>query len=199
MAVRPYGIGILKEIVKVERRPPGPADDFNFGYEIGQFWIDELAGACYQCIQIRPLGSAQWIQISGGGGGGAGFVWRGPWSSATNYVTNDVVGYNNSSYIALQSNLNVTPDSGPPNWDLIAAGGIDQAYADAHYRTKGSLVINQSIPSTVWTLTHNLGTYPNVTILDSSGQVIETDISYPDMNTVVSTSAFSFSGKAILT
>jgi hypothetical protein len=62
--------------------------------------------------------------VSGGGGGGS-MTWRGTWSSATAYSTNDGVAYNGSSYIALHP---VGPTSTPPssdstNWAVIAQGG----------------------------------------------------------------------------
>lgn len=40
-------------------------------------------------------------------------------------------------------------------------------------------------PSDTWELNHNLGYNPNVTAVDSSGSIIEGEISYPDENTIV--------------
>lgn len=56
----------------------------------------------------------------------------------------------------------------------------------------------QSSPSAVWTINHNLGFYPNVTIVDSAGSVVEGDVTYPNTNTMVLTFTGGFSGDAYL-
>jgi hypothetical protein len=43
----------------------------------------------------------------------------------------------------------------------------------------------QNTPSTVWTITHNMGNYPAVYTEDSAQGEIIGDVSYPDTNTVV--------------
>jgi hypothetical protein len=187
----------MRPAITLATSNPSVNSDFLHGYRSGNFWINQSTDAVYQCINAMPNGAALWVQLSSGGGGG--FVWMGPWSSSTNYVANDVVSYSNAAYIALQSNLNAEPDLNPLDWDVLVSGGISQAYADAHYRTKASYIWYQGVASTVWTIVHNLGTYPAVKILDSSGATNETDITYPDANTVISTSAYPFSGEAILT
>jgi hypothetical protein len=185
--------------ITVTNTAPSVNNDQIHGYRAGQFWVDQSTNTSYQCVTPLPNGGALWIVLSAGGGGGSGFNWRGTWSSAANYLANDVVSYGGGAYIASGSNINQQPDISPSYWSLIVQGGISQAYADAHYRTKASDIWTQGVAATVWTITHNLGTYPAVTILDSAGTLIETDITWPDANTVVSTSAYPFSGEAILT
>lgn len=80
--------------------------------------------------------------------------------------------------------------------------------ADATVAAKLDALINQlqpsryvhvqPIPDTVWTATHNLGLLPQVTIMNSAGQVVEGDVNYVDNNTVVLTFLAAFSGIAIL-
>lgn len=58
---------------------------------------------------------------------GVSFTWRGPWSSGTDYVVNDVVSHNGSTYIA------IAPSTGqaPPNatyWNLMAAAASSEAH-----------------------------------------------------------------------
>ena len=55
---------------------------------------------------------------------GAGFLYRGSWSSIIYYTKNDVVNYNNSSYIALQSSFLINP-SNILYWDILALKGTD--------------------------------------------------------------------------
>jgi hypothetical protein len=47
-------------------------------------------------------------------------------------------------------------------------------------------------------ITHNLGFYPNVTIKDSAGNVLETEIDYNSINQITLTMNQSFSGTAYL-
>lgn len=64
--------------------------------------------------------------------------------------------------------------------------------SDAHHNH------TQSLPSASWTITHNLGKFPAVSITDSSGSEVEGEIRYIDSNTVVISFAGQFSGKAYL-
>jgi hypothetical protein len=56
----------------------------------------------------------------------------------------------------------------------------------------------QGTASATWNITHNLDFYPNVTVVDSAGTIVEGEISYTNRNQVVLTFAASFSGKAYL-
>lgn len=56
----------------------------------------------------------------------------------------------------------------------------------------------QAIASTTWTITHNLGSYPAVVVLDSAGTEQIGDVRYLDTNTVVLTFAAAFAGTASL-
>jgi hypothetical protein len=85
-----------------------------------------------------------------------------------------------------QGSQGQTGPQGPQGPDG-APGSAPQAYTH-----------DQGVPASTWTITHNLGYPPNVTILDSTGRVVEGDIAYPDANTVVLTFTASFGGKAYL-
>lgn len=54
----------------------------------------------------------------------------------------------------------------------------------------------QAIPSSIWTVTHNLGKYPAVAVTESTGTLVEGDIRFIDLNTVELTFAGAFSGSA---
>ena len=49
-----------------------------------------------------------------------------------------------------------------------------------------------------WAIQHNLGYNPNATCIDSAGDVIEGDVSYPDENTIYLDFIGATSGKAYL-
>jgi hypothetical protein len=59
---------------------------------------------------------------AGGGGGGSGTSWLGAWSSATAYVTHDVVSYNGSSWRAKQASTNQAPAENA-YWTIVAQKG----------------------------------------------------------------------------
>ena len=55
-----------------------------------------------------------------------GATWKGEWSSATEYVSRDVVYYNGNSYIALQTGTNQTPPATSDSyWQIVARKGTD--------------------------------------------------------------------------
>ena len=58
-------------------------------------------------------------------GASGSFTWRGTWSSATAYGTNEVVLYNGTSYIAVANNQNVIPSSDSTKWNIMARAGAE--------------------------------------------------------------------------
>ena len=65
--------------------------------------------------------------------------------------------------------------------------GVDVAY-----------VHNQLMPSTVWTIDHDLKKHPSVTIVDSGGSVVYGSVLYESKNRLVVTFTAPFSGRAFL-
>ncbi len=57
---------------------------------------------------------------------------------------------------------------------------------------------NQMVASDTWTINHNLGRKPNVSVVDSADTVIVGNITYIDDNTLTVTFSAAFSGKAYL-
>ena len=61
-----------------------------------------------------------------------------------------------------------------------------------------SFVYTQSPASDTWVIEHNLSFYPNITVLDSAGTILEGDISYTNSNSLTLYFSASFSGTAYL-
>lgn len=59
-------------------------------------------------------------------------------------------------------------------------------------------VHTQSSASNSWTITHNLGYFPNVDIVDSAGTAVIGDYQHVDVNTITATFTSPFAGKAYL-
>jgi hypothetical protein len=57
----------------------------------------------------------------------------------------------------------------------------------------GTYIHTQYVPLTVWVITHNLGRFPSVTVVDTLNQVVVGDIVYnsPNMLTITFNSAFA--------
>lgn len=70
---------------------------------------------------------------------------------------------------------------------LIGNINID---GDKHYTH------TQAVPSDTWEVTHNLGKYPSVEVVDSAGSVVVGDYKNIDTNTMLLTFSGAFAGKA---
>ena len=70
------------------------------------------------------------------------------------------------------------------------AVGISAVKTDAHYTH------TQSVPSSEWTVQHNLGKKTSVTVVDSADAIVFGDVNYIDSNNVTITFNGAFSGKA---
>lgn len=77
-----------------------------------------------------------------------------------------------------------------------AAVNVSNIYAGAINQTTVSFRFVQSTASTTWTIAHNLGYNPNVTVVDSTGTVCEGDIVYTNTNTITLTFSQAISGTA---
>lgn len=93
--------------------------------------------------------------------------------------------------VAGQVVVQVTPPAGPVvTLNQITVGGINQP-AVAYHHTQGT-------SSAVWNITHYLGWYPNVTVQDSGGSIVEGEISYTSSNALTVTFSGAFRGDAYL-
>lgn len=66
------------------------------------------------------------------------------------------------------------------------------------YLNLGTYTFTQSSASSIWNITHSLGQFPSVTVVDSSGNVVMGETFYNNNNNITLTFAAPFSGKAYL-
>lgn len=59
-------------------------------------------------------------------------------------------------------------------------------------------VHTQSTSSSSWSITHSLGKFPSVTVIDSSGNTVLGDITYNNNNALTITFSAAFTGTAYL-
>jgi hypothetical protein len=61
-----------------------------------------------------------------------------------------------------------------------------------------NFVFTQSIPSATWNITHNLGKFPSVSVVDTADQLMYGNTEYFNQNSLTITFSAPFSGKAYL-
>ena len=49
-------------------------------------------------------------------------IWKGAWNSSTQYIADDIVSYNNATWIAVTTSTNSAPANGNSNWDKMNEG-----------------------------------------------------------------------------
>ena len=87
---------------------------------------------------------------------------------------------------------------------LVANGNLtaDKYYGFAIYPESEpadkNYVFIQSTPSTTWNVTHNLGKFPSVSVVDSDNTVVYGDIDYIDNNSLTVSFSVAFDGKAYI-
>jgi hypothetical protein len=124
-------------------------------------------------------------------------------SDGTNAQTGDIMQWNGTTWINLGAQGGGTDEVWIGTSDPIAANPTIELWYDSDATappTGGPLayVHNQGAASAAWTIPHNLGWYPNVTIQDSSGSTVEGEIVYSNPNTITVTFSAAFAGVAYL-
>jgi len=96
-------------------------------------------------------------QAGTNGTNGTSFIWQGAYSGATAYVANDVVSYNNSTYICILASTGNLPTN-TTYWNLMAlagsgtgdvvgpAGGSTDSVLAVYDGTSGKLLKNSTMP-----------------------------------------------------
>jgi len=57
---------------------------------------------------------------------------------------------------------------------------------------------DQGVPATTWNITHNLGKFPSITVIDTGDTVVTGEYTYTNNNNVVLNFSAAFAGKAYL-
>lgn len=87
----------------------------------------------------------------------------------------------------------------PANGDTIVYDSSSQTWKNQASSSVGtSYTHTQNSAQTTWTITHNLGIFPNVTTQDSAGTTIEGDVTYVTVDSLTVSFATATTGKAYL-
>lgn len=80
-------------------------------------------------------------------------------------------------------------------WTAVASGGA----SEAHVHPPDAYTHEQGVAAATWTVTHNMGFFPSVTVVDSAGTAVAgADVTYIDTNTLTIGFGAAFGGKAYL-
>ena len=80
------------------------------------------------------------------------------------------------------------------NTDDVSEGTTNKYFTVARV----SYAHMQGVASSSWAITHNLGFKPNVTVIDSAGNIVEGEIAYTNSNSLTVSFQSAFSGNAYL-
>ena len=103
------------------------------------------------------------------------------------------------------ANIDLTDSDGAKTTVKLKGGtGITLTQPASNEITIASLnddanfVFTQGIPSATWNITHNLGKFPSVSVVDTADQLMYGDTEYFNENSLTITFSAPFSGKAYL-
>jgi hypothetical protein len=85
------------------------------------------------------------------------------------------------------------------NSGIASTDGLAEGTQHLYFTTsRVSYTHTQGVASATWTINHNLHFQPNVTVQDSAGNIVEGEIAYNTLDSLVVTFSTAFSGEAYL-
>ena len=92
------------------------------------------------------------------------------------------------------------PPGGDPGEVLtyVGPGASDVAWSTPAGDGDKTYVHDQGTPSATWTITHGLGKYPSIDVVDTGGSVVIPSVHYDDVNQATLSFGSPTSGKAFL-
>lgn len=84
------------------------------------------------------------------------------------------------------------------NFEILENDGIDATFSISPNIQDLNYVHYQNSAVTQWTVEHNLGKFPSVTVIDNNGETVFADVNYIDANTLTIDFSEAFSGKAFI-
>lgn len=104
--------------------------------------------------------------------------------------------------IVESANINAELQSGKPGRSAYQAwldnGHIGTELDFLYWLRHNTFIHDVMVPSKTWDITHNLGKYPSVSVVNSANVWVIGDIQYINENRLIITFSSEFSGKAYL-
>ena len=92
--------------------------------------------------------------------------------------------------------LTLTPIAGNGTFDINKF--YDFAVFTLTSQGTPTFIFDQGVPAATWDITHNLGKFPSITVVDTGNTVIFSEYNYVSNNRVILTFSAAFAGKAYL-
>ena len=92
--------------------------------------------------------------------------------------------------------LALTPIAGNGNFDINKF--YDFAIFTLSSAGTPTFEFDQGVPATTWNITHNLGKFPSITVIDTGNTVVTGEYNYTSNTNVILTFSAAFAGKAYL-
>jgi hypothetical protein len=92
---------------------------------------------------------------------------------------------------------NAEPELGCPSLDFSLLQSSTSGRR-SWVRLPTSIVIDFEVADTEWVIRHNLGDYPSITLTNTNGWVVHSDVQYPSDSVVRVLFSAPFAGRAIL-
>lgn len=84
------------------------------------------------------------------------------------------------------------------NFEFVETSPIEATFSFSPDVQDLNYIHYQDVASTSWNINHRLGKYPSVTVVDSSGNMVLSDVTYIDANNVQVNFSAAFAGRAYL-
>jgi len=161
----------------------------------GQYAAQGIQGATgaqgYGYAQSQGIQGAQGVQGLVGGHGSQGTTGR---SGVQGYTGAQGAQGAQGGGVSAQYVLNAIAASALASTDDLPEGVSNKYFTTA--RVSYNHV--QGVASSSWVINHNLGFYPNLTVQDSAGNIVEGEITYTTVDSITVTFSTAFSGEAYL-
>ena len=112
---------------------------------------------------------------------------------------------NNFGHFTIDSYVQKTPDVYTLTLTSLTGNGnfdVNKFYDFAVFTLSSqgapTFEFTQGVPSTTWNITHNLGKFPSITVIDTGNTVVTGEYNYTSNTNVILTFSAAFAGKAYL-
>ena len=185
---------IIKELNLEQIKGEGSPQGVLYGLR-GTIFLDLLTNIFYE-----GQNSLTWNEL-GAETEANGLFYKGYWNANINTPTlTSGIGTTGNFYVvdvAGTTNLNGITDWDVGDWAVFVKGATNswQKIDNSNNRT---FVFTQGIPATTWTIQHNLGKFPSVSVVNNNNVLLYGETTYIDSNELTINFSAGFSGKAYL-
>ena len=149
------------------------------------------------CNSCSPAGGVIQVVVPGTGGGVQGI--QGVQGRTGTQGPTGTQGLQGATGAGVQGAQGISGAQGIAGSGVTSTDDVPEGVDNLYFTTaRVSYVHTEGTANSSWVITHNLGFYPNITVKDSAGSVVEGEIVYDSANQVTLNFQAAFSGAAYL-